>query len=152
MQCKRTTIIEIPLTLVLTQALTNRVSAYATHLKSLILQIAVCDYFLTSTFVNTLFQFSEYVKQLLEIRRTWTFKHCTCQILKTNNVICFSFHILCPVSCNLNPIKVPKINLRWSYVTAFSYPPFKQLKLKRVSTMCLKCIKCIEEFGVFEMY
>ena len=40
------------------------VRVYATYSKSKILQIAVLDYFLISMFTNTLFQFSEYVKQL----------------------------------------------------------------------------------------
>ena len=53
------------------QALTNRVGAYVTHSKSQILQVAVLDYFLTSTFTNTTFQFPEYVKQSLEKKRTY---------------------------------------------------------------------------------
>ena len=34
-----------------------------TYSRSYILQIAVRDYFLTTTFTNTTFQFTEYVKQ-----------------------------------------------------------------------------------------
>ena len=45
------------------QALTNRVRAYVTYSKSQTLQIAVLDYFLTSTFTNTTFHFPDYVKQ-----------------------------------------------------------------------------------------
>ena len=37
--------------------------AYITDLKSQILQIGVLDYFLTSMFMNRIFQFPEYVKQ-----------------------------------------------------------------------------------------
>ena len=47
-----------------TQALINRLCAYLTYTKPKILQIPVLDYFLTSTLMNTIFQFSEYMKQL----------------------------------------------------------------------------------------
>ena len=56
------------------------------------------DYFLRSTLTNTLFQFPDYVKHLSEIRRTCTLKQSVRQILKTNNVTCFSFRVLCPSS------------------------------------------------------
>ena len=45
------------------QALTNRIHAYMTYSKSQILQTAVLDYFLASTFMYTPFQFPEYVEQ-----------------------------------------------------------------------------------------
>ena len=76
----------------------SRVRAYVTDSKSKILQIAVLDYFLTSTLTNTLFQFPEYVKQLQEIRHTFILKQFVRQILKTNDVTCFSFYVLCPSS------------------------------------------------------
>ena len=41
------------------QALTNCICAYMTYLKSLILQIAILDYFLTSMLTNSPFQFLE---------------------------------------------------------------------------------------------
>ena len=47
---------------ILRPASTNRVRAYVTYSKSQILQVAVLDDFLTSTFTNTTFQFPEYVK------------------------------------------------------------------------------------------
>ena len=79
------------------QALTNCVRAYLTYSKSKILQIVVLDYFLTSTLTNTLFQFPDYVKELYEIRHTCTLKQSVRQILKTNNMTGFSFHVLCPL-------------------------------------------------------
>ena len=45
------------------QALTNCTQAYVANSKSKILQIAVLDYFVTSMFTNTTFQFPEYKNQ-----------------------------------------------------------------------------------------
>ena len=69
-----------------------------------------------------IFQFTEYMKQLQEIRRTCTLKQSLRQFLKTNNVTCFSFHVLCPSSI-LNILIASKINLQWSCLPVFSYPP-----------------------------
>ena len=58
------------------------------------------DYFLTFTLTNLLFQFPEYFKKLdlheLEISVR--------QILKTNNVSCFSFHVLCHSFCDFRSL------------------------------------------------
>ena len=82
------------------QGLANPVHAYVTYSKLKILQIAVLDYFSTSTLKNTFLQLPWYVKQLSEIRCTCTFMQSVCQIPKTNNMACFSFHVLCLSSYN----------------------------------------------------
>ena len=76
------------------QALTNCARAYITYLKSQILKVSVLDYFLRSTFMSTTFQFSEYLKQSLENKRTCMKQQSVWHTFKTTNV-CFSFlHVL----------------------------------------------------------
>ena len=76
------------------------------------------------------FQFPEYLKQLSnEIRRTCTLKQSVTQILKTNNMTCFSFHVLCPFFKILNLVMVSKINPQWSCLLAFSYPRLQAIQI-----------------------
>ena len=112
------------------QALTNCV-AYVMYSKLEILQIAILDYFLTSILSNTLFQFPEYVKQPYQIRHTCTLKQSVCQIVKTNNVTCFSFYVFCPLSYDmiLNLVIVSKINLQWSCLLILSYTPLQTIQV-----------------------
>ena len=77
------------------QVLTNRLRAYVTYSKSQILQVALLDYSLTSTFTNILFQFPEYVKQSLEKKRTYIKQQSVRQIFKITNLFFhFMFYIL----------------------------------------------------------
>ena len=83
--------------------------------------------FLTNTLTHTVFHFPEYVNQLWAIRRTCTLKQAVRQIIKTNNVTSFSFHVLCPYLTILNLISVSEINIQWGYLPAFFYLPLQTI-------------------------
>ena len=88
--------------------------------------------FLTNTLTHTVFHFPDYVNQLWAIRRTCTLKQAVRQILKTNNVTSFSFHVLCPYLTILNLVSVSKINIQWGCLPAFFLPSLANHRRFRV--------------------
>ena len=84
-----------------------------TYSKSQILPSAVLDFILTSTFMNTSFQFCEYVKQSLEFKRTYTLQQSVIQILRATLL-----YVSCSLSGGFETYYSYKNNLR-----AFSLPP-----------------------------
>ena len=81
-----------------------------TYSESQILPSAVLDFILSSTFMNTSFQ---YVKQSLEFKHTYTLQQSVIQILRATLL-----YVSCSLSCGFEIYYSSKNNLR-----AFPLPP-----------------------------
>ena len=132
------------------QALTNRVRAYLTYLKSQILQIVGLDYFLTSmltNFCSYLSVWSNFMKLGIHV----LYNNLYVKFVKPT-IWRFSSHVLCLHLPKLNLIIVFKINLQWSCLLAFCCPPCKQFKLRWPSMEKLNFKHLNRVFQMFWFY
>ena len=99
------------------------------YLNLQILQVALLDYFLTSTFMNPTFQFPEYMKQSLEKKCSHINNNMYVKFLE--QCMFFSFHVVwCSLPYIWNLI-IDSWNIWWTCLPASSYSPLFMIKVEK---------------------